>query len=38
LPWPAFKARCRRLREVNADGPERWEPIMKQAFPLPAAA
>ena len=25
------------LREVNADGLERWEPVMKQAFPLPAA-
>src|SRR5262245_55159230 len=25
------------LREVNADGLERWEPIMKQGFPLPAA-
>jgi exopolyphosphatase/guanosine-5'-triphosphate,3'-diphosphate pyrophosphatase len=25
------------LREVNADGLERWEPIMKQPFPLPAA-
>src|SRR5262245_8746876 len=24
------------LREVNADGLERWEPIMKQPFPLPA--
>jgi exopolyphosphatase / guanosine-5'-triphosphate,3'-diphosphate pyrophosphatase len=25
------------LREVNAEGLERWEPIMKQPFPLPAA-
>jgi exopolyphosphatase / guanosine-5'-triphosphate,3'-diphosphate pyrophosphatase len=25
------------LREVNADGLERWEPVMKQGFPLPAA-
>lgn len=25
------------LREVNADGLERWEPIMKEGFPLPAA-
>src|SRR5215471_17620243 len=25
------------LREVNADGLERWEPVMKKAFPLPAA-
>lgn len=25
------------LREVNADGLERWEPVMKQSFPLPAA-
>ncbi|MBD9373798.1 Ppx/GppA family phosphatase [Rhizobium sp. ARZ01] len=25
------------LREVNADGLERWEPVMKQPFPLPAA-
>lgn len=23
------------LREVNADGLERWEPVMKQPFPLP---
>jgi len=26
------------LREVDADGLERWEPVMKQGFPLPAAA
>jgi exopolyphosphatase/guanosine-5'-triphosphate,3'-diphosphate pyrophosphatase len=25
------------LREVNADGLERWEPVMKAGFPLPAA-
>ena len=25
------------LREVNADQLERWEPVMKQPFPLPAA-
>jgi exopolyphosphatase/guanosine-5'-triphosphate,3'-diphosphate pyrophosphatase len=25
------------LREVDADGLERWEPVMKLAFPLPAA-
>jgi exopolyphosphatase / guanosine-5'-triphosphate,3'-diphosphate pyrophosphatase len=25
------------LREVNADGLERWEPVMKQPFPIPAA-
>jgi exopolyphosphatase/guanosine-5'-triphosphate,3'-diphosphate pyrophosphatase len=25
------------LREVNAAGLERWEPVMKQGFPLPAA-
>jgi exopolyphosphatase/guanosine-5'-triphosphate,3'-diphosphate pyrophosphatase len=25
------------LREVNAEGLERWEPIMKHPFPLPAA-
>ena len=25
------------LREVSAEGLERWEPIMKQPFPLPAA-
>jgi exopolyphosphatase/guanosine-5'-triphosphate,3'-diphosphate pyrophosphatase len=25
------------LREVNADQLERWEPVMKQSFPLPAA-
>ena len=25
------------LREVNAEGLERWEPVMKQGFPLPAA-
>jgi exopolyphosphatase/guanosine-5'-triphosphate,3'-diphosphate pyrophosphatase len=25
------------LREVNADGLERWEPVMKQPFPLQAA-
>jgi exopolyphosphatase/guanosine-5'-triphosphate,3'-diphosphate pyrophosphatase len=25
------------LREVNREGLERWEPIMKQPFPLPAA-
>jgi exopolyphosphatase/guanosine-5'-triphosphate,3'-diphosphate pyrophosphatase len=25
------------LREVDPDGLERWEPVMKQAFPLPAA-
>src|SRR5262245_19202710 len=25
------------LREVNAEGLERWEPVMKQPFPLPAA-
>ena len=25
------------LREVNAEGLERWEPVMKQSFPLPAA-
>ena len=25
------------LREVDADGLERWEPVMKQGFPLPAA-
>jgi exopolyphosphatase/guanosine-5'-triphosphate,3'-diphosphate pyrophosphatase len=25
------------LREVGQDGLERWEPVMKQAFPLPAA-
>jgi len=25
------------LREINADGLERWEPVMKKAFPLPAA-
>jgi exopolyphosphatase/guanosine-5'-triphosphate,3'-diphosphate pyrophosphatase len=25
------------LREVNAQGLERWEPVMKQPFPLPAA-
>src|SRR5262249_46457140 len=24
------------LREVDADGLERWEPVMKKAFPLPA--
>jgi exopolyphosphatase/guanosine-5'-triphosphate,3'-diphosphate pyrophosphatase len=24
------------LREVNADGLERWEPVMKASFPLPA--
>src|SRR4030095_15208167 len=24
------------LREVNADGLERWEPVMKQGFPLGA--
>ncbi len=24
------------LREINADGLERWEPIMKAGFPLPA--
>jgi exopolyphosphatase/guanosine-5'-triphosphate,3'-diphosphate pyrophosphatase len=26
------------LRDVDADGLERWEPVMKQGFPLPAAA
>jgi exopolyphosphatase/guanosine-5'-triphosphate,3'-diphosphate pyrophosphatase len=26
------------LREVDAAGLERWEPVMKQSFPLPAAA
>jgi exopolyphosphatase/guanosine-5'-triphosphate,3'-diphosphate pyrophosphatase len=26
------------LREVDAHGLERWEPVMKQGFPLPAAA
>jgi exopolyphosphatase / guanosine-5'-triphosphate,3'-diphosphate pyrophosphatase len=25
------------LREVNPDGLERWEPVMKEGFPLPAA-
>jgi exopolyphosphatase / guanosine-5'-triphosphate,3'-diphosphate pyrophosphatase len=25
------------LREVDADGLERWEPVMKASFPLPAA-
>src|SRR5215510_3798204 len=25
------------LREVDADGLERWEPVLKQAFALPAA-
>ncbi len=25
------------LREVDADGLERWEPVMKKGFPLPAA-
>jgi exopolyphosphatase/guanosine-5'-triphosphate,3'-diphosphate pyrophosphatase len=25
------------LRDVNPDGLERWEPVMKQPFPLPAA-
>ena len=25
------------LREVSAEGLERWEPVMKQPFPLPAA-
>ena len=25
------------LREVDADGLERWEPVMKRGFPLPAA-
>ena len=25
------------LREVSAEGLERWEPVMKQRFPLPAA-
>ena len=25
------------LREVNADGLEQWTPVMKAAFPLPAA-
>jgi exopolyphosphatase / guanosine-5'-triphosphate,3'-diphosphate pyrophosphatase len=25
------------LREVNADGLERWEPVLKGGFPLPAA-
>lgn len=25
------------LREVDAEGLERWEPVMKRAFPLPAA-
>jgi exopolyphosphatase/guanosine-5'-triphosphate,3'-diphosphate pyrophosphatase len=25
------------LREVNADGLERWEPVLKEGFPLPAA-
>jgi exopolyphosphatase / guanosine-5'-triphosphate,3'-diphosphate pyrophosphatase len=25
------------LRQVDADGLERWEPVMKKAFPLPAA-
>ena len=25
------------LQEVGADGLERWEPVMKKAFPLPAA-
>src|SRR5215467_11149604 len=25
------------LREVGEDGLERWEPVMKEAFPLPAA-
>jgi exopolyphosphatase / guanosine-5'-triphosphate,3'-diphosphate pyrophosphatase len=25
------------FREVNAEGLERWEPVMKQPFPLPAA-
>ena len=25
------------LREVDGDGLERWEPVMKQGFPLPAA-
>jgi exopolyphosphatase/guanosine-5'-triphosphate,3'-diphosphate pyrophosphatase len=25
------------LREVNADGLERWEPVLKAGFPLPAA-
>jgi exopolyphosphatase / guanosine-5'-triphosphate,3'-diphosphate pyrophosphatase len=25
------------LREVNADGLERWEPVLKESFPLPAA-
>jgi exopolyphosphatase/guanosine-5'-triphosphate,3'-diphosphate pyrophosphatase len=26
------------LREVDAEGLERWEPVLKQGFPLPAAA
>lgn len=26
------------LREVDANGLERWEPVMKQAFPLPASS
>jgi exopolyphosphatase / guanosine-5'-triphosphate,3'-diphosphate pyrophosphatase len=26
------------LREVDAQGLERWEPVLKQGFPLPAAA
>ena len=25
------------LQEVGADGLERWEPVLKKAFPLPAA-
>jgi exopolyphosphatase/guanosine-5'-triphosphate,3'-diphosphate pyrophosphatase len=25
------------LREVDGDGLERWEPVMKAGFPLPAA-
>src|SRR5262245_20333151 len=25
------------LREINADGLERWEPVMKKAFPFPTA-
>ena len=25
------------LQEVGADGLERWEPVMKKSFPLPAA-
>ena len=28
----------KQLREVDADGLERWEPVLKLGFPLPAAA